>query len=72
MLPLPPKLQRLTKLPEPLSQNEEENKMKTYVNPEMMLIDLANEDILTLSGGENGSSSNVKYDEFFPNKSQED
>lgn len=40
--------------------------MKSYVNPTVMLIELKNKDILTLSEGSNGNASLIDYDEFFP------
>lgn len=39
--------------------------MKAYVNPEMMLIELANEDILTISGVDTlGLADEIGYNEF--------
>ena len=40
--------------------------MKHYVNPEMSVITLVNEDILTVSGQEKGNATPVGYEELFP------
>ena len=41
--------------------------MKKYVNPEIQMIALNAEDILTLSGGEIGNANDLGYNELFPN-----
>ena len=41
--------------------------MKKYINPEMRIFDVAEQDILTLSGlAEKGRAVEIKYDELFP------
>ena len=40
--------------------------MKTYINPEIDVINILDEDILTASnGGENGTAIKAGYDTFF-------
>ena len=39
--------------------------MKTYINPEIVMTSITNEDILTLSNGLNGVAGNLEYDRFF-------
>ena len=40
--------------------------MKKYINPEMMMIVVEKEDILTLSAGDNGIANDFGYDQLFP------
>ena len=41
--------------------------MKTYINPQIDMISIINEDILTASnGGTNGNAIMVGYENFFP------
>lgn len=42
--------------------------MKQYINPDINVISILDEDILTLSNhGENGSALEIDYKTFFPN-----
>lgn len=40
--------------------------MKKYMNPEITMITVEAEDILTLSFGENGVANDLGYDALFP------
>ena len=41
--------------------------MKNYVNPELKVIILATDDILTMSGQDNGDAALIDYDSLFSN-----